>query len=165
MTTDNATLTGPSLEETDTDLLVALRDLFDRYGPLGVIRTAIEFGIRVPTGPSLGLATTSQLLDEIASRIATDYASGGGGLDYTTVRGRPDALSVDPGPREPRVGDMVRVDNDRGFGIKGAISQVYRLDGMWRVITVGDQSYAVLPEDVTVVTYDNVTRQWNEVTA
>ncbi len=39
--------------------------------------------------PNLGLATTRQLLDEIRSRIEADYASGGGGLDYTTVRGRP----------------------------------------------------------------------------
>jgi hypothetical protein len=39
--------------------------------------------------PQLGLATTRQLLDEIAARIDVDYSSGGGGLDYTTVGGRP----------------------------------------------------------------------------
>ena len=43
--------------------------------------------------PNLGLATTRQLLDEIAARIEVDYASGGGGLDYTTMNGRPDAFA------------------------------------------------------------------------
>jgi hypothetical protein len=37
----------------------------------------------------LGLATTRELLDELTSRIEVDYHSGGGGLDYTTVAGRP----------------------------------------------------------------------------
>lgn len=40
-------------------------------------------------GPRLGLATTRQLVQELQARIETDYASGGGGLDYTTVHGRP----------------------------------------------------------------------------
>lgn len=40
--------------------------------------------------PYLGLATTRELLDEIRCRIAVDYHAGGGGLDYTTVRGRPE---------------------------------------------------------------------------
>jgi hypothetical protein len=39
--------------------------------------------------PYLGLATTAQLLDEIRARIDHDYFAGGGGLDYTTVDGRP----------------------------------------------------------------------------
>lgn len=39
--------------------------------------------------PHLGLATTRQLLDEIAARIDVDGANGGGGLDYRTVTGRP----------------------------------------------------------------------------
>lgn len=43
--------------------------------------------------PNLGLATTRQLLEEITSRIHTDYSSGGGGLDYTSVHGRPDLPS------------------------------------------------------------------------
>ena len=38
---------------------------------------------------NLGLATTAQLLDEIRTRIEIDYFAGGGGLDYTTVGGRP----------------------------------------------------------------------------
>jgi hypothetical protein len=41
------------------------------------------------TGANLGLATTGQLLDEVGTRIEIDYYSGGGGLDYTTVGGRP----------------------------------------------------------------------------
>jgi hypothetical protein len=41
--------------------------------------------------PNLGLATTRELLDELRARIEVDYASGGGGLDYTTVHGRPEA--------------------------------------------------------------------------
>jgi hypothetical protein len=39
---------------------------------------------------NLGLATTRELLEEIAARIAVDYYSGGGGLDYSTVHGRPE---------------------------------------------------------------------------
>ena len=39
--------------------------------------------------PRLGLATTSELLEEIRSRIETDYYAGGGGLGYSTVKGRP----------------------------------------------------------------------------
>lgn len=42
-----------------------------------------------PAEPLLGLATTRQLLDELAARIDGDYSNGGGGLDYTTVAGRP----------------------------------------------------------------------------
>jgi hypothetical protein len=40
--------------------------------------------------PNLGLATTGELIDEVRARIQVDYAAGGGGLDYTTVDGRPD---------------------------------------------------------------------------
>lgn len=39
-------------------------------------------------GPRLGLATTGELLDEIRSRIDIDYHNGGGGLEYSTVKGR-----------------------------------------------------------------------------
>lgn len=45
---------------------------------------------------NLGLATTQQLLDEITTRIRIDYYSGGGGLDYTTVGGRPGGYGVGP---------------------------------------------------------------------
>jgi len=38
---------------------------------------------------NLGLATTGQLLDEVRARIELDYYSGGGGLEYSTVKGRP----------------------------------------------------------------------------
>jgi hypothetical protein len=38
---------------------------------------------------NLGLATTRELLDELRARIEVDYYAGGGGLDYTTVGGRP----------------------------------------------------------------------------
>lgn len=41
--------------------------------------------------PNLGLATTRELLDELRARIEIDYFAGGGGLDYTTVGGRPDS--------------------------------------------------------------------------
>lgn len=37
------------------------------------------------TEPLLGLATTKQLLDEIAARIEVDGSNGGGGLGYRTV--------------------------------------------------------------------------------
>lgn len=39
--------------------------------------------------PRLGLATTRELLEELRARIEVDYFAGGGGLDYTTVAGRP----------------------------------------------------------------------------
>lgn len=39
--------------------------------------------------PLLGLATTRELLDELSTRIEIDYFNGGGGLDYSTVGGRP----------------------------------------------------------------------------
>lgn len=49
-------------------------------------------------GPYLGLATTRDLLDEIRSRIEVDYFVGGGGLDYSTVGGRPEGyLEAPPG--------------------------------------------------------------------
>lgn len=38
---------------------------------------------------NLGYATTGELLDELSARIDVDYYSGGGGLGYTTVYGRP----------------------------------------------------------------------------
>jgi hypothetical protein len=47
--------------------------------------------------PNLGLATTAQLLEELRVRIEVDYYSGGGGLDYSTVRGRPDAALSNKG--------------------------------------------------------------------
>lgn len=46
--------------------------------------------IREDEGPKLGLATTRQLLEEIKTRIDMDWYNGGGGLNYTTVEGRPD---------------------------------------------------------------------------
>ena len=39
---------------------------------------------------NLGCATTRQLLAELSARIEIDYSNGGGGLDYSTVEGRPD---------------------------------------------------------------------------
>ena len=47
---------------------------------------------------NLGLATTRELLEEIAARIRIDYHAGGGGLDFTTVGGRPEN---DPPPARP----------------------------------------------------------------
>jgi hypothetical protein len=44
---------------------------------------------RLTARPNLGLATTRELLAEISARIEIDYANGGGGLDYSTVSGRP----------------------------------------------------------------------------
>ena len=42
-------------------------------------------------GPKLGMATTRQLLAEVATRIQVDYYAGGGGLEYSTVAGRPES--------------------------------------------------------------------------
>lgn len=41
--------------------------------------------------PLLGYATTQQLLDELTARIRVDYYAGGGGLQYSTVKGRPES--------------------------------------------------------------------------
>lgn len=41
--------------------------------------------------PNLGLATTRELLDELRARIESDGYNGGGGLDYTTVGGKPES--------------------------------------------------------------------------
>jgi hypothetical protein len=48
--------------------------------------------LREQERPLLGLATTRQLLDELRTRIEIDYFAGGGGLDYSTVTGRPEAI-------------------------------------------------------------------------
>ena len=40
----------------------------------------------------LGNATTGMLLAEISARIQVDYYNGGGGLEYTTTKGRPDGI-------------------------------------------------------------------------
>ncbi len=55
------------------------------------IKTANEVlaKIRGDATPNLGLATTEQLLGELTARIDMDYSQGGGGLQYTTVYGRP----------------------------------------------------------------------------
>jgi hypothetical protein len=54
--------------------------------------------------PQLGLATTRELLAEISARIDVDYALGGGGLDYTTVGGRPTVPSGNLAGGSKRVG-------------------------------------------------------------
>ena len=45
---------------------------------------------------NLGYATTGELLDELRARIEVDYFVGGGGLGYTTMEGRPEAIALDP---------------------------------------------------------------------
>jgi hypothetical protein len=45
-------------------------------------------------GANLGLATTRELLDELRTRIEVDYFAGGGGLEYSTVAGRPEGLAA-----------------------------------------------------------------------
>jgi hypothetical protein len=50
---------------------------------------------------NLGLATTAELLEEIKARIEVDYYSGGGGLQYTTVGGRPEGLGVTANEASP----------------------------------------------------------------
>lgn len=45
--------------------------------------------------PLLGLATTRELLAELSTRIELDYFAGGGGLDYSTVKGRPEMVIDD----------------------------------------------------------------------
>lgn len=48
--------------------------------------------VKEMTGSNLGLATTQELLDELRARIELDYFAGGGGLQYTTVGGRPESV-------------------------------------------------------------------------
>lgn len=55
----------------------------------------LEVIMRETRLPNLGLATTAQLLDEIRARIEVDYYfAGGGGLDYTSVAGRPESVVI-----------------------------------------------------------------------
>lgn len=59
-----------------------------------MIGNALLEEIRKGSGPMLGRATTEQLLNELRARIEVDYHNGGGGLQYTTVSGRPSGLSM-----------------------------------------------------------------------
>jgi hypothetical protein len=54
----------------------------------------IEKVMELDSEPMLGLATTRQLLRELEARIEVDYYSGGGGLDYTSVKGRPESVDL-----------------------------------------------------------------------
>lgn len=56
------------------------------------IVNALVDRVKEMTGSNLGLATTQELLDELRSRIELDYFAGGGGLQYTTVGGRPESV-------------------------------------------------------------------------
>ena len=58
---------------------------------------AVPEPVKPADEPSLGLATTRQLLAELTARIDVDGANGGGGLDYKTVSGR----LVEPAPTPP----------------------------------------------------------------
>ena len=51
-----------------------------------------EIEAQTKSTPNLGCATTDQLLDELRARIDADYYAGGGGLDYSTVNGRPEMV-------------------------------------------------------------------------
>lgn len=55
----------------------------------------LEELLQVSRLPNLGCATTGDILSELRARIEIDYFVGGGGLDYTTVSGRPEAI-LDP---------------------------------------------------------------------
>ena len=55
-----------------------------------------------PYEAHLGLATTRQLLDELRTRIEVDYFVGGGGLDYTTMSGRPASITSWTSPTRER---------------------------------------------------------------
>ena len=72
----------------------------------GVIAAAHTDGT-LCTDPHLGLAMTQQLLDELTSRIRVDYFAGGGGLDYSTVKGRPDYQSFSVIESAPEVEPLV----------------------------------------------------------
>lgn len=50
--------------------------------------------------PSLGLATTRQLLDEIRARIEIDHYRDGGGLDYRTADTDGDQSTAGETPEE-----------------------------------------------------------------
>ena len=71
----------------DPDGAVIFRPSDPRHGQSGQsARAVVDYLDSVlADGPRLGLATTRELLAEIAARIDVDHALGGGGLDYCTV--------------------------------------------------------------------------------
>lgn len=93
-----------SLEAAVFQALGAASTCWERLSGTGVfdsdraktIGEALVGFIRDHEKPLLGLATTRQLLAELTSRIDTDYLMGGGGLDYSTVGGRPEGIALDP---------------------------------------------------------------------
>ncbi len=64
------------------------KGVFDSTRAKAIGEALVEF-LHQREGARLGMATTGSLLDEIKTRIEIDYYVGGGGLDYTTVTGRP----------------------------------------------------------------------------
>lgn len=69
------------------------------HGACDALRDAADEIDRLRFEHHLGLATTRDLLDELRCRIEVDYFVGGGGLDYSTVAGRPDAILDAPEPQ------------------------------------------------------------------
>ena len=87
---------GASVSTAEWDVMRILEFLMSRAQPMGVedadtLRLPPVPEVIVTSEANLGLATTMELIQEIASRIAVDYSVGGGGLNYTTVHGRPDS--------------------------------------------------------------------------
>ena len=74
--------------------------VFDDRAAAHVADQLVDY-IRPLIGANLGLATNRQILDELRARIEIDYYSGGGGLDYSTVGGRP-AGGIPKAPEEKR---------------------------------------------------------------
>lgn len=67
----------------------------ERAEEIGVALTNVVYDkIAEEVKPNLGLATTRELLKEVAARIEADYYMLGGGLDYSTIAGRPEQASV-----------------------------------------------------------------------
>jgi hypothetical protein len=62
---------------------------------LAVVLPVVRQRAQTADEPQLGFATTRQLLEELRVRVEIDYYAGGGGLDYTTVHGRPDGKNLD----------------------------------------------------------------------
>lgn len=100
MTTSEERKDNAQVKAAERALLINAVSNLKRHGysnvaiatQLNVTESSVRniLGVKPTVTANLGLATTAELLEELRVRIEVDYHSGGGGLSYTSVSGRPD---------------------------------------------------------------------------